>query len=435
MGSRRGRREGRAVLPRRKALSKARAPVPAIESLAELRFDPQNPNRGTERGREAVAMSLGEVGAARSIVATRDLVVLAGNKTLEEAKRRGLRPLVVHTRGEELVVVVRDDVESSSTAAKKIALYDNRAGELGLDWDPEVLGALGDEIPLEGWFSKDELAKILGEDLGPFDDESSAPLLDKAEELQAQWKTCRSQVWEIPSKATPGAAHRLMCGDATDPGDVARLVPSERLLWLWSDPPFGVSYAGRTADALTIENDDAAGLPELLRAAFACADKILAEGAPVYICHPAGPLSIVFGTAFIEVGWHFHQALVWIKDCLVLGHSDHHFRHESLIYGWRKGRERYWYGGRNQDSVFEVARPKVNELHPTTKPVGLVVRCLLNSSRRGDVGYEPFAGSGTTLVAAEQSGRVCRAMEVDPRYVAVALERLSSVGLKPTLVR
>ena len=128
--------------------------------MAALRYDPHNPNRGSDRGREAVASSLDEVGAARSIVATRDLVVLAGNKTLAEAKRRGLRPRVVHTRGEELVIVVRDDVESNSATAKKIAVYDNRAGELGLDWDPHVLASLGEEIPLEGWFSKEELAVL-----------------------------------------------------------------------------------------------------------------------------------------------------------------------------------------------------------------------------------------------------------------------------------
>ncbi len=413
----------------------ARSGQAPMATLADLKFDPANPNRGTQRGREAVQRSLGEVGAARSIVATRDLVVVAGNKTLEEARRRKLKPLVVHTRGDKLVVVVRDDIDSGSAAAKKIAFFDNRAGELGLDWDPAVLGALGDEIPLEEWFSADELAKILGDDFGPFDDDSTAPLLDKAEELQAQWQSRRNQLWEIPSEATAGATHRLMCGDATDPADVARLMRSDGPRWLWTDPPFGVSYAGRTADALTIESDDAAGLPELLRCAFSCADEILADGAPIYVCHPAGPLSLEFGRAFVEVGWHYHQSLVWVKDTFVLGHSDFHYRHEGVLYGWKKGRERFWYGGRDQDSVLEVARPKVNELHPTIKPIELVVRCLLNSSRRGEVGYEPFAGSGTTLVAAEQSGRVCRAMELDPRYVAVALERLSSVGLKPTLVR
>src|SRR5713101_4800678 len=420
---------------RRPTVPKTRAPRPMIDTLAALRPDPHNPNRGTDRGREAVASSLDEVGAARSIVATRDLVVVAGNKTLEEARRRGLRPRVVHTRGEELVVVVRDDVESNSATAKKIAVYDNRAGELGLDWDPQVLASLGEEIPLEGWFSKEELAEILGEDLLPLLEETSPPLLDKAEELQAQWKTARGQRWQVPSRAVPGAFHLLLCGDATDEKDVRGLMGGEKALWCWTDPPFGVSYEGRTADSLTIENDDALGLPDLLRGAFGRADEALVEGAPIYACHPAGPLSLEFGRAFMEVGWHYHQSLVWVKDTFVLGHSDFHYRHEGVLYGWKKGRERFWYGGRDQDSVLEVVRPKVNELHPTIKPHELVVRCLRNSSRIGDLGYEPFAGSGTTLVAAEQTGRLCRAVELDPRYVAVALERLSLVGLEPVLVR
>jgi DNA modification methylase len=428
------RRSGRAHR-RTPAGRKPAEPKAALDTLAALRFDPNNPNRGTDRGREAVASSLEEVGAARSIVTTRDLVVMAGNKTLAEAKRRGLRPLVVHTRGEELVVVVRDDVESNSATAKKIAVYDNRAGELGLDWDPEVLAALGEEIPLERWFSQEELAEILGEDVLPVLDETSPPLLDKAAELQGKWKTARGQLWKVPSRAVPGGVHLLLCGDATNKNDVHRLMGQERALWCWTDPPFGVAYEGRTPDALTIQNDDPHGLPDLLRDGFAAADEVLVAGAPIYVCHPAGPLSLEFCRAFVEVGWHHHQSLVWVKDTLVLGHSDFHYRHEGILYGWRKGRERFWYGGRDQDSVLEVARPKVNEFHPTIKPVELVVRCLKNSTKMRDLGYEPFAGSGTTLVAAEQTGRLCRALEVDPRYVAVALERLSSLGLEPALIR
>ncbi len=227
-------------------------------------------------------------------------------------------------------------------------------------------------------------------------------------------------------------AHRLLCGDATDRKDALRLMDGGLAAAMWTDPPFGVSYAGKTKDALTIENDDAAGLPALLRGAFAQAARVLEPGAPFYVAHPAGPLAAEFERAVREAGWRHHQTLVWVKDALVLGHSDYHFRHEPILYGWTKGPGRSgrgdhdgsrWYGDDAQSSVLEVARPRRSDEHPTTKPVELVARCLLNSTKEGDVVYEPFAGSGTTLLACGQLGRVCRALEIDPTYCDVIVAR------------
>ena len=202
---------------------------------------------------------------------------------------------------------------------------------------------------------------------------------------------------------------------------------------MWTDPPYGVNYSGGTAESLSIENDNAEGIPELLDGAFAIAEQFLMPGAPVYICHPAGALSIVFGKAFIDAGWHFHQTLVWVKSSLVLGHSDYHYRHEPIIYGW-KGKNRPWYGFRDQTSVLEFDKPSRNELHPTIKPVELVDACLRNSTQRGDVVYEPFAGSGTTLISCERLGRKCRAVEISPAYAAVTLQRwMDATGKQPTL--
>jgi DNA modification methylase len=159
---------------------------------------------------------------------------------------------------------------------------------------------------------------------------------------------------------------------------------------------------------------------------------VLAEGAPIYICHPGGPQSVIFGQAFLKVGWRFHETIIWKKDRFVLGHSDYHYEHEPIIYGW-KGKNRSWYGGRDQSSVLEVARPQASELHPTVKPLGLIELALKNSSKKGDLGYEPFGGSGSTLVAAEQLGRLVNTIEIEPKYCAVILERISGLGLQPAL--
>jgi DNA modification methylase len=135
------------------------------------------------------------------------------------------------------------------------------------------------------------------------------------------------------------------------------------------------------------------------------------------------------------VGWVYRQGLVWVKDSMVLGRSDYHYKHEPIIFGYtpgakgRRGRGgNGWGGGNAETSVFEVDRPKANELHPTMKPVELVARMIRNSTANGETVYEPFSGSGSTILACETTGRLCRAVELDPKYVAVALERMAEVG-------
>jgi len=409
-----------------------RETVARVTGIKDLVLDDRNANRGTERGLGLLEKSLRRYGAGRSVLADRKGRVIAGNKTVERAAELGLPVRVVQTDGRELVVVQREDLDlEKHKEARELAIADNRVAELDLDWDPAVLKSLAEEgVDLEAFFSPDELAEILEEDTvdGPLEDD--VPLPDQADELRAKWETASGQVWAIPSRKRTSTVHRLMCGDSTERSDVSRLVGGSRPRWLWADPPYGVEYEGKTRDALTIQNDGAAKLPSLLREAFARANEVLADGAPIYIAHPAGALSIEFARAFLEAGWHWHQTLVWLKDSIVLGHSDYHYRHEPILYGW-KGKNRRWFGGRDQSSVFEIPRPKASELHPTMKPPELVLACLRNSSRAGDLGYDPFSGSGTTFVAAEQAGRACLGMEIDPKYVAVSLERLSRVGLEP----
>ena len=209
---------------------------------------------------------------------------------------------------------------------------------------------------------------------------------------------------------------------------------------LWSDPPYGVSYVGKGTDALTIEND--AQSPEallvFLTACFSAADTLaLKPGAAWYLCHPAGGIALQFRLAVDAVGWVYRQGLVWLKDSMVLGRSDYHYRHEPIIFGYKPGSGRRgrggegWQGGNSETSVFEVDRPKVNELHPTMKPIELVARMVRNSSPLGGLVYEPFSGSGSTMLACESTGRLCRAIELDPKYVAVALERMTEAGFTP----
>lgn len=300
------------------------------------------------------------------------------------------------------------------------------------DADPDLVGATG--------FSEREMSQLLDSmrDSSGAADSGEEATETEPERLLVKWQVQSGQLWRIPTKH---GEHRVICGDSTHAGSVERLMDGELADCMWTDPPYGVSYEGGTGDKLTIENDSAEGLPLLLNDAFKMADEFaLKPGAFIYIAHPAGRMHIVFDEAVVNTGWTFRQGLVWVKSSLVLGHSDYHYQHEPIIYAQKPGDGRFgrgsvgWYGDNAQTSVFAFDTPNANRYHPTMKPVGLVAAMIVNSAPVGGIVYEPFGGSGSTLVAAEQTGRVARVVELDPKYVAVVLERAEQVGLKPELV-
>ena len=228
--------------------------------------------------------------------------------------------------------------------------------------------------------------------------------------------------------------HRLLCGDATDPADVRRVFgDATEADLMWTDPPYGVAYQTklsteeavarhRRTDGLEVTNDQPEDIPALLASAFGHAP--LRAGGAFYVASPSsGDVLPVFYAALAGAGMAVRQQLVWVKDVFVMGRHDYHYSHEPILYGWKEGAAHYFGGGRAQDTVWEIPRPKRSESHPTMKPVELVARALTNSSRPGDLVYEPFAGSGTTIIAAEQTRRRCVALEIDPRYAQVVIER------------
>lgn len=296
-----------------------------------------------------------------------------------------------------------------------------------------------------------------GDDPGP---------LDPSEAMLASWPVELGQVYEVASRSVPGAWHRLRCGDSSDRYQLAMLMAGAKADWMWTDPPYGVEYVGKTRDALTIQGDaiDLEALEAMLLACFQGVDIILEKGAPVYVAHGATSNSEVFFRAFREAGWHFHQDLVWVKQTMVLGHSDYHYEHEQILYGWKAGaeavwlggeeeaegdhyptghgfalygwkpgRRRPWYGGRTRTSVFYVNRPMRSTFHPTAKPPELIAKQLMNSSKVGSLGIDPFSGYGSTVIAAERTGRVCFGQDLEPKFVAATLERLAMMGLSVRL--
>jgi site-specific DNA-methyltransferase (adenine-specific) len=350
------------------------------------------------------------------------LVVLAGNHTLQALAAEG------HERARCEVIQCDDDT------ARRINLVDNKAAELG-GYDNDALAELLSYLDgdLEGTgYTQDDIDALLDypEEPEALTDPDDTP------EPPADPTSKPGDIWHL-------GPHRVLCGDSTDITAVEAMLNGDRADCMWTDPPYGVDYVGKTKDALTIQNDGAADLPELLAGAFATATAALKPGAPVYIAHPPGPLSLDFAAAFLNAGWLLRQNLVWVKDSMVLGRSDYHYRHEPILYGFTdptadsgrlgRGGDR-WFGDNAQTSVLEVPKPGRSKDHPTMKPVELITRCLSNSCPPGGLVYEPFGGSGSTLIAAHTLARVARAVELDPRYVDVICRRYQEhTGTMPVL--
>ena len=270
-------------------------------------------------------------------------------------------------------------------------------------------------------------------------------VLDEAPPLPAEPTSKRGDLYQL-------GHHRLLCGDATDPAALERLMAGATADMLLTDPPYDVAYVGKTADQLQIQNDALGfeGTLALLRASLGLAAAHVREGGGIYVFAPHGPQFLPFAIVGAEMGW-WRQTIVWVKDAFALGRSDYHYKHEAILagdagvtlesvavdavpreadpigYGWVPGAKHAWAGDRKQSTAWEFPRPKRSTEHPTMKPVALLERALRNSTARGGSVLDCFARSGSTLIAAEATGRRCFALEVDPRYIDVILARFERI--------
>lgn len=411
--------------------------------LPEVQLAPRNP-KGHDHS--AIARSIGHFGFAElPLLDERTGRLVAGHGRHEQLvalHSSGATPpdgVRVDPDGQWLMPVVRGWSSRSDEDAEAYLVASNQIGVLG-GWDErllaELLGDLADSqlLELTGFDAdglEDLLASIQEADVPPPvamtepDDEPAPPVRPRSRP---------GDVWLL-------GPHRVLCGDATDQAAVTAMLDGDRCDVVWTDPPYGVDYVGGTADALTIRNDSAIGLSELLRDMLAVATTALRPGAPFYIAHPPGPMGYVFFTAVQRTGWLLRQGLVWVKDQFVLGRSDYHYQHEAVMYGFTPGGDgrlgrggARWFGDNAQATVFEVPKPRVSEDHPTKKPVELIRRHLANSLRPGGLVLDMFGGSGSTLIAAHHHGSAARLVELDPRFVDVICRRYQEhTGVLPVL--
>ena len=265
-----------------------------------------------------------------------------------------------------------------------------------------------------GW-SQDDVDELAAA-LEPERDDSEVEDVEVPDDAPQRVK--RGEIWVL-------GEHRLMCGDSTKPEDMRKLLGGgEADLWL-TDPPYNVAIVGKTKKHLTIENDSWANddeFVEFLRKAFVTALDVLKPGCAFYVWF-AQTQAENFLAAADKAGMTIRQTLIWAKSTFSLGRQDYQWKHEPCLYGWKDGASHRWFSDRKQTTVLEFEKPARNAEHPTMKPVPLMAYEIRNSSRVGDTVLDSFGGSGSTLMACEQTGRKCVTMELDPHYCDVILKR------------
>lgn len=405
----------------------------------------ENNPRNNDEAVEPVANSISEFGFKVPIVATPDGEIINGHTRWKAAKKLKLKTVPV---------IIADDLTEEQVRAFRLA--DNKVAEIA-QWDIELLLSEIESVDnldmtLFGFTDSDYT-------LDDFEDEETGTDISE-DEIESEGDSVSSveygDIYQL-------GRHRLMCGDSTSAGDMKELVNGEKIDLYVTDPPYNVAYEGKTEEAMTIQNDsmDDASFRKFLRDAFEVADQHLKPGGAFYIWH-ADSEGLNFRAAVKETRWLLKQNLVWVKNSIVLGRQDYQWKHEPCLYGWKDGASHYFIDNRSlatvieedeenlkemtkgelisyiktmqensPTSIFYEDKPVRSDIHPTMKPLKLIARCVLNSSKKGERVLDSFNGGGSTLMVCEKTERIYYGMELDPVYVERTIKRWEEgTGLK-----
>lgn len=374
--------------------------------MGEIKLDAHNYRKHDERNLKLIKRSLKNLGAGRSILIDADGEIIAGNATFKTAQELGIPVEVIKTDGTKVVALQRTDLHTQDRKRKEMALMDNTTSDKP-NWDY-------DEISTD--FSADELPELGLEDLPNFTADNAEVVEDEVpndEEVETRCKP--GDIWQLGD-------HRLMCGDSTVITDVEKLMAGEKADCFLTDPPYNVDYEGGTGLKIKNDKQDDTSFLQFLTDCFACAYAVLKEGASFYVWH-ADSEGYNFRGALKTVGFLIKQNLIWVKDHFVMGRQDYQWQHEPCLYGWKEGAAHNWYSDRKQTTILEFDKPRKSEEHPTMKPIALFAYQLGNSTQRGGLVLDLFGGSGTSVIACEQTGRKCYTMELDAHYCDVIIKR------------
>jgi DNA modification methylase len=378
----------------------------------------RNPRTHSDAQIAQIAASIAEFGFVNPILVDTDAGILAGHGRLLGAQKLKLK---------EVPVIVLDHLTPAQRRAYLLA--DNKLAELAGS-DDDLLRLELKDLELADFdlgvigFSDEELRDLLGDPdvVAGLTDEDAAP------EAPEQPVSRTGDLWLL-------GKHRVLCGDATVQGDVERLMAGDAADLVFTDPPYNVDYEGYTSDKLTIQGDrmKPEEFDRFLRDSFARFRAVVKPGASLYVCH-ASSVQREFQNALEASGFEVRCQIIWAKNHFAWGFGRYKFQHEPMFYCHITGQKDPWYGDKSQSTLWQEKKPAANRLHPTMKPVELIERALLNSSKAGDLVADLFGGSGSSLIACERRGRHARLMELDPRNVDVICRRFQEYSGKAAVL-
>ena len=374
----------------------------------------KNPRKWSTQAIEKVGGSIREYGWRQPVVVDKDEVIAIGHLRRTAGKSIGLKQCPVH--------VARD---LTPAQIRGLRLADNRTNQEA-EWDIKLLGpelldlkALDFDLSLTGFDSR-ELDELLCS--GDSDKDDAVP------------EAPENPVSRLGDKWILGQ-HQVYCGDATDASALQNLLAGSLADMVFTDPPYNVDYEGYTEEKLKIQGDrmEPEEFNRFLRAAFINCREAVKQGSALYICH-ASSVQREFQNALEAAGFEVRCQIIWAKNTFAWGFSRYKYQHEPLFYCHVAGQSDAWYGDKSQSTLWQEKKPSANRLHPTMKPVELIERALMNSSKSGDVVADLFGGSGSTLIACEKVGRCARLMELDPKYADVIVRRWQEYTGKQALL-
>ena len=374
-----------------------------LADVSELIPYVRNARTHSEAQVAQIAASIREFGFLSPILVAEDNTMLAGHGRLAAALKLGLKK----------VPCVKEN-HLTETQKRAYIIADNKLS-LNAGWDNELLAVELSE--LEGadfnldllGFDEAELSSIFDADKDVNDDD-----FDVEKELEEPCFSKTGDIWTL-------GRHRVICGDATKLETYKTLLENTKVNLVVTDPPYNVNYEG-SAGKIKNDNMEDDKFYQFLFNSFVNMEQAMADDASIYVFH-ADTEGLNFRKAFQDAGFYLSGCCIWKKPSLVLGRSPYQWQHEPCLYGWKKKGKHKWYAGRKETSVWEFEKPKKNADHPTMKPIALLAYPIKNSSMTNSLVLDPFAGSGSTLIACEQTGRICYAIELDEKYCDVIVKR------------
>lgn len=383
--------------------------------LIELSIDEiipyENNPRKNDNAVDKVAESIKEFGFKVPIIIDKENIIIAGHTRYKAAKKLEIK---------KVPVIMAEDLTEEQVKAFRI--MDNKSSEFAT-WDYESLLLEMESLKIEDYnleltgFDFNEIEGIMDKYNPKEVEEDSDFNIEEQLEAIEKPKSQKGDIWLLGES-------KLLCGDSTVKEEVENLMGGRKANMVFTDPPYNVAYEGATEDKLTIQNDDMSSeeFYNFLSKVFNNYFEIMEEGAPIYVCH-ADSEGENFRRAYREAGLKLAECIIWVKNTFVMGRQDYHWRHEPILYGWKEGKAHYFIDDRTQDTVWEIPKPQRNGEHPTMKPLALCARGIKNSSKPKDLVVDLFGGSGSTLMAAVETDRICYTMELDERYTDVILLR------------